>query len=125
MLFPFCLDGDVSPKKLDPFGAGYKDMKWNLVGCTGHDKRVGYVWLEFERLDERGAAQRLTAGIGMRGHQQQSEVARWFFIARNRAVGEDLALLNGRNPRQQGGARRRARRRRRGNGQPARLPGSA
>ncbi len=98
VLFPFCLDGDVSPKKLDPFGAGYKDMKWNLVGCTGHDKRVGYVWLEFERLDERGAAQRLTAGIGMRGHQQQSDVARWFFIARNRAVGDDLSLLTGRNP---------------------------
>ncbi|HWD75614.1 MAG TPA: TIGR02680 family protein [Solirubrobacteraceae bacterium] len=98
LLFPFCLDGDISPKKLDPFGAGYKDMKWNLVGCTGREKQVGYVWLEFERLDERGAAQRLTAGIGMRGHQQQSDVPRWFFIARNRAVGDDLSLLNGRNP---------------------------
>ena len=27
LLLPFCLDGDISPKKLDPFGAGYKDMK--------------------------------------------------------------------------------------------------
>ena len=98
LLLPFCLDGDISPNKLDPFGAAYKDMKWNLVGCTGDEKRVGYVWLEFERLDERGAAQRITAGIGMRAHQQQSEVTRWYFIARNRAVGGDLSLLNGRSP---------------------------
>ena len=40
LLLPFCLDGDISPKKLDPFGAGYKDMKWNLTGCTGDVKRA-------------------------------------------------------------------------------------
>ena len=41
LLLPFCLDGDISPKKLDPFGSGYKDMKWNLTGCTGDVKRAG------------------------------------------------------------------------------------
>ncbi len=46
-------------------------MKWNLVGCTGDEKRMGYVWLEFERLDETGALQRLTAGIGMRAHRDR------------------------------------------------------
>ena len=50
LLLPFCLDGDITPAKLDPFASAYKDMKWNLVGCTGEEQRVGYVWLEFERL---------------------------------------------------------------------------
>ena len=97
LLLPFCLDGDVSPAKLDPFASAYKDMKWNLVGCTGEEQRVGYVWLEFERLHS-GAAQRLTAGIGLRANKSLSDVKRWFFIARDRTVGEDLDLLRGREP---------------------------
>lgn len=98
LLLPFCLDGDISPRKLDPFGAGYKDMKWNLVGCSDDTKRVGYAWLEFERLGDTGATQRLTAGIGMRAHKELTEVTRWYFIARNRTIGSDLSLLNGRDP---------------------------
>jgi uncharacterized protein (TIGR02680 family) len=98
LLLPFCLDGDISPNKLDPFGAAYKDMKWNLVGCTDDEKRVGYVWLEFERLDETGARQRITAGIGMRAHKQLADVTRWYFVARNRTIGVDLELQRNREP---------------------------
>jgi uncharacterized protein (TIGR02680 family) len=98
LLLPYCLDGDINPKKLDPFGSTHKDMRWNLVGCTGDEKRVGYVWLEFERLDETGAPQRLTAGIGMRAHRDLADVRRWYFIARGRTVGSDLELLRGRDP---------------------------
>ncbi len=97
LLLPFCLDGDITPAKLDPFASAYKDMKWNLVGCTGEEQRVGYVWLEFERL-HGDAAQRLTAGIGLRANRSLANVTRWFFIARDRTVGEDLALLRGREP---------------------------
>ncbi len=98
LLLPFCLDGDISPKKLDPFGAGYKDMKWNLIGCTGDLKRVGYAWLEFERIGEPGTGQRLTVGAGMRYAKDQTDVARWYFVARNRSVGSDLCLLRDRDP---------------------------
>ena len=98
LLLPFCLDGDINPNKLDPFGSVHKDMKWNLVGCTEDDKRVGYVWLEFERLDETGGTQRITAGIGLRAHRAQADVPRWYFVARNRTIGADLALLRGRDP---------------------------
>src|SRR5437773_4128260 len=66
LLLPYCLDGDINPRKLDPFGAGYKDMKWNLTGCTGDIKRLGYAWLEFERIGPDGSAQRLTVGVGLR-----------------------------------------------------------
>jgi uncharacterized protein (TIGR02680 family) len=98
LLLPFCLDGDVSPNKLDPFGAAYKDMKWNLVGCTGDEKRRGYVWLEFERLAADGALERLTAGVGMQASKALPNVTRWYFIARNRRIGVDLSLLRGREP---------------------------
>lgn len=98
LLLPFCLDGDISPNKLDPFGGAYKDMKWNLVGCTEDEKRTGYVWIEFERLDSEGELERLTAGIGMRANKSLADVARWFFVARNRLVGSDLHLLRGREP---------------------------
>jgi uncharacterized protein (TIGR02680 family) len=98
LLLPFCLDGDINPNKLDPFGSVHKDMKWNLVGCTDDEKRIGYVWLEFERLDESGATQRITVGIGMRAHRAQADVPRWYFVARNRTIGSDLALLRGREP---------------------------
>ena len=98
LLLPFCLDGDISPKKLDPFGAGYKDMKWNLTGCTGDVKRLGYAWLEFERIGQLGTTQRLTAGIGMRHNKDLPDVVRWYFIARNRTIGSDLSLLRGRDP---------------------------
>ena len=98
LLLPFCLDGDISPKKLDRFGAGYKDMKWNLIGCTGDLKRVGYAWLEFERIGEPGTAQRLTVGVGMRYAKDQADVARWYWVARNRSVGSDPSPLRGRDP---------------------------
>lgn len=98
LLLPFCLDGDISPNKLDPFGGSYKDMKWNLVGCTEDEKRVGYVWIEFERLDVTGALQRLTAGIGMRANRALPDITRWYFVVRGRSVGSDLQLLRGREP---------------------------
>ncbi len=98
LLLPFCLDGDIRPTRLDPFASGSKDMKWNLVGCTPAEQRTGYVWLEFERIDESGRTRRLTAGIGLRAHQGRPEVTRWYFVARDRRVGTDLLLLRGREP---------------------------
>ncbi|MGH2842521.1 MAG: TIGR02680 family protein, partial [Solirubrobacteraceae bacterium] len=98
LLLPLCLDGDINPKKLDPFGAGYKDMKWNLTGCTGDLKRTGYAWLEFERIGGAGASERLTVGIGLRHHRDRADVTRWYFLARNRTVGGDLSLVRGHEP---------------------------
>ena len=96
LLLPFCLDGDIRPTKLDPFASGAKDMRWNLVGCIDQEQRDGYVWLEFDRIDETGAA-RLTAGVGMHA-ARQPKVTRWYFVARERRVGTDLQLTPGGNP---------------------------
>lgn len=98
LLLPFCLDGDTRPTKLDPFASGAKDMKWNLVGCIDGEQRDGYVWLEFERIDETGVTRRLTAGIGMHASKALAGVTRWYFVARERSVGGDLQLMRGDNP---------------------------
>ena len=98
LLLPFCLDGDIRPTKLDPFASGAKDMRWNLVGCIEQEQRDGYVWLEFERIDETGVTRRLTAGIGMHASKQLPKVTRWYFVARERRVGADLQLTRGDNP---------------------------
>ena len=98
LLFPFCLDGDIRPQRLDPFASTAKNMKWNLVGSGEREQRVGYVWLEFERIGPGGESEILVAGIGMRASRSVADVTRWHFVARNRVVGTDLALLRGRDP---------------------------
>jgi uncharacterized protein (TIGR02680 family) len=94
LLLPFCLDGDISPRKLDPFAKAAKDMQWNLVGCIDSDQRTGYAWLEFERLGADGT-EHVTAGVGMKANANVRGVQRWYFVARGRRVGEDLSLRGG------------------------------
>jgi hypothetical protein len=96
LLLPFALDGDVSPRKLDPFAHNAKEMRWNLLGCTDDRHRRGYVWLEFERLD--GEPARVTAGIGLSAHRDETGVKRWYFVARERRVGHDLHLVRDGEP---------------------------
>jgi uncharacterized protein (TIGR02680 family) len=93
LLFPFCLDGDISPARLDPFAGTAKEMKWNLVGCIEQDTRAGYVWIEFERVDGRGGTERVTAGIGMKAWRDRPGVTRWYWVLANRRVGDDLRLV--------------------------------
>ncbi len=97
LLLPFCLDGDISPSKLDPFAKTAKEMKWNLVGCVEADQRIGYVWLEFERLAEEGP-QRVTAGIGLKANTSVKGVTRWYFLVEDRRVGDDLRLVRDSRP---------------------------
>src|SRR5215218_2488231 len=94
LLLPFCLDGDISPHKLDPFAKNAKDMKWNLVGCIEREQRIGYVWLEFARLEAAGL-EHVTAGIGMKANRGGDRIQRWFFLLRGRRVGQDVSLRRG------------------------------
>ena len=93
LLFPFCLDGDISPARLDPFAGTAKEMKWNLVGCVEQDTRVGYVWIEFERAGRRGEIERITAGIGMKAWRDRPGVTRWYWTLSDQRVGEDVRLV--------------------------------
>ncbi|HWF51621.1 MAG TPA: TIGR02680 family protein [Solirubrobacteraceae bacterium] len=97
LLLPFCLDGDISPRKLDPFAKSSKDMRWNLVGCIDGEQRTGYVWLEFERLSADGT-ERVAAVIGMKANRNVPGVQRWYAVVRGRRIGDDLALRRGDAP---------------------------
>jgi uncharacterized protein (TIGR02680 family) len=97
LLLPFCLDGDISPRKLDPFAKASKDMRWNLVGCIDQEQRTGYVWLEFERLSADGI-ERVAAVIGMKANANVAGVQRWYAVVRGRRIGDDLPLRRGDAP---------------------------
>ncbi|MGH2804616.1 MAG: hypothetical protein ACRDL4_16465, partial [Thermoleophilaceae bacterium] len=97
LLLPFCLDGDISPRKLDPFARNAKEMKWNLVGCADANQRIGYAWLELARLSEEGL-ELVTCGIGMKADKGLDGVRRWYFVAPGRRVGDDLELRRGDYP---------------------------
>ncbi|MEV4423058.1 TIGR02680 family protein [Patulibacter sp. NPDC049589] len=96
LLMPFVLDGDVTPRKLDPFASAAKTMRWNLIECTDAypdrraNKRVGYVWAEFRRPDGDGE-RFLTCGIGLEATRSTDGVKRWYFVTEQR-VGADLHL---------------------------------
>src|SRR5436190_6759199 len=97
LLLPFCLDGDISPRKLDPFAKNAKEMKWNLVGCVDAEQRIGYAWLEFARLRAQGT-EYVTTGVGMKANRGAERIQRWFFLLHGRRVGHDVSLRRGDYP---------------------------
>ncbi len=105
LLLPFCLDGDIRPRSSTRSPRAPRTCSWNLVGCIDQEQRDGYVWLEFERIDETGVTRRLTAGIGMHASKQLPKVTRWYFVARERRVGADLRPDARRQSDRQGRAR--------------------
>ena len=94
LVVPFVLDGDISPRKLDPFAKDARDMHWNLIGATDKfpdarsDQRFGYAWLEFWHPDRN---EWLTAIIGLKANRADSEVKRRYFVTDQR-VGINLML---------------------------------
>lgn len=100
LLIPFVLDGDITPRKLDPFASSAKTMRWNLIECTDSHperralKRVGYVWAEFRGLDEDGEERWLTCGVGLEATRHTDGVKdRWYFTTAQR-VGAGLHLTH-------------------------------
>ena len=92
LLFPFVLDGDIRPQRLDPFGSVSKTMYWNLIGFCERESAIGYCWAEFGRIDEDGAEQFVTCIVGMRSVRSAGKkVDTWFAVTPAR-VGADLDL---------------------------------
>jgi len=98
LLIPFVLDGDITPRKLDPFASSAKTMRWNLIECTDpyperrDNKRIGYAWAEFRAVDEDGGERWLTCGVGLEATRHTDGVRdRWYFTTARR-VGAGLQL---------------------------------
>lgn len=95
LLFPFVLDGDIRPQRLDPFGSGSKTMYWNLIDFSDRDSAIGYCWAEFGRLDEEGIERFVTCIVGMRANRSAGRrVDTWFAVTPAR-VGHDVDLAPG------------------------------
>lgn len=105
VLLPFLLDADLSPQRLDPFGSTARPMRWNLINENNTDVKVaiGYTWLEFGRIPERGDSSKgdikkrengetLTIGAGVRAKRANTAVDVWYFITTNR-IDRDIHLL--------------------------------
>ncbi|GGV42989.1 hypothetical protein GCM10010182_79610 [Actinomadura cremea] len=92
LTFPFLLDGDLSPSRVEPDGDRGKRMEWNLLLGGRYDERLGYTWLEFGRTTEDGERAYLTIGVGLKAVAGRGIADRWFFVTSQR-IGHDLFLI--------------------------------
>ena len=98
LLIPYVLDGDITPRKLDPFASSLKTMRWNLIECTDPyperraTKRIGYVWAEFRAVEDGGEERFFTCGLGLEATRSADGIKdRWYFTTTQR-VGVELTL---------------------------------
>jgi uncharacterized protein (TIGR02680 family) len=93
LALPFLFDAQIKPSRVEPDGDPTKRMSWNLL-LGRHERRMGYVWIEFGRLGENGEPQYLTLGSGLLAVATRPQVDSWFFILESRRVGCDLWLTS-------------------------------
>ncbi len=91
LTLPFLLDANLGSARVEPDGERSKRMEWNLLMNGRHDRRTGYTWIEFGRLDESGQAITLTLGCGLRAVAGRPGADPWYFITDQR-IGSELWL---------------------------------
>jgi len=91
LTLPFLLDANLSASRVEPDGDRGKRMEWNLLMDKRYERRVGYTWMEFGRLDSAGKVLTLTLGCGLRAIAGRPITESWFFITEQR-IGADLWL---------------------------------
>src|SRR6266481_6170251 len=79
LTLPFLLDAQLKPSRIEPDGDGGKRMAWNLL-MSSYDRRMGYAWIEFGRLDEHGTPRYLMLGAGLSAAAGRPQVDSWFFV---------------------------------------------
>jgi uncharacterized protein (TIGR02680 family) len=92
LTLPFLFDANLSPFRVEPDGDRTKKMAWNLL-MGRHKRRVGYVWVEFGRIDEDGNHQFVTLACGLEAVEDRANVESWFFIIDGSRVGRDCSFI--------------------------------
>ncbi len=92
LTLPFLLDAQLSSSRVEPDGDRSKRMDWNLLLGKRHERRTGYAWVEFGRLDEQGRTQTLTLGCGLYAVAGRPRVESWYFITALRPR-KDFSLI--------------------------------
>ncbi|MGN8199559.1 TIGR02680 family protein [Salinisphaera sp. RV14] len=92
LTLPFLLDASLSSARLEPDADPGKRMDWNLLMGGRFERRTGYAWIEFGRVEDDGTPRFTTLGCGLRATAGRSGVDSWFFLTEQR-VGFELALV--------------------------------
>jgi uncharacterized protein (TIGR02680 family) len=92
LTMPFLFDAYVRPSRVEPDGDPTKKMSWNLLMGGKHDRRIGYSWIEFGCLDERGEAKYVTLGAGLSAAVSRPDTVSWFFVLDMKRIGHDIWL---------------------------------
>lgn len=93
LTLPFLFDAQLKPSRIEPDGDPSKKMAWNLL-LGQHDRRMGYVWLEFGRQDADGRPHYLTLGCGLFATAARAQVDSWFFLLDEQRIGQDFWLMS-------------------------------
>lgn len=93
LTLPLLFDAQIKSSRVEPDGDPSKKMAWNLL-LGRHERRMGYTWVEFGRLDESGQAHYLTLGCGLSATAARAQVDSWFFLLEQARIGQDLWLMN-------------------------------
>ncbi|MGC4949369.1 TIGR02680 family protein [Streptomyces sp. DT224] len=87
LTLPFLLDGDLSPRRVEPDGDPGKRMEWNLLlgGEHPHTERLGYTWIEFGRLDaSTGESHFRTLLCGLKAVSGRGIARHWYAVTSRR-----------------------------------------
>lgn len=93
LTLPLLFDAQIKSARVEPDGDPGKKMAWNLL-LGRHERRMGYTWVEFGRLDESGRAHYLTLGCGLSAAAARAQVDSWFFLLEQARIGQDLWLMH-------------------------------
>ncbi|MFE7765844.1 TIGR02680 family protein [Streptomyces sp. NPDC057438] len=94
LLLPFLFDASLRPNRLSTFGGAERTMHWNLLGegATGKT-RVGYVWMEFRRVDDDGTERFFGCGARLQASVHTTDVHADYFTTGARIAHPDGVLL--------------------------------
>ncbi|MDX3521975.1 TIGR02680 family protein, partial [Streptomyces scabiei] len=94
LLLPFLFDAGLRPNRLSTFGGSERTMHWNLLGegATGKT-RVGYVWMEFRRVDDDGTERFFGCGARLQASVHTTGVHADYFTTGTRIAHPDGVLL--------------------------------
>ena len=93
LTLPFLFDAQIKSSRIEPDGDAGKKMAWNLL-LGKHERRLGYVWVEFGRRGEDGRERFVTLGCGLSAVAARPQVDNWYFVADEVRIGRELWLTS-------------------------------
>lgn len=95
LTLPLLLDAHLRSARVEPDGDPGKKMAWNLLLGGAYERRIGYSWIEFGRLDDAGEPRFVTLGVGLQAVAARAGVEAWYFVVDSeRRLGRDLWLMS-------------------------------